>query len=347
MRRGRKMTVALLVMMSLMMSGCNETTSFVTNDTTATVAGQHEDSSLLIYTPNANSDGFLVEIVHKNKRTANTVLKALQEKGVVPSNVQIRHFEKKQENGKQLLVLDVSKQFLSYINKMGTSQESLVMQGIANTYLIAFDANRIQITVNDKVIETGHMIYEEPFSFQIMLPNNVDKMTPVFDSLMRYMVEHHTTYQKENPNFLWGALFYLASGYGQLEDSSVIKDGTICMTKEAVNTFANALSNKNESLPDIPKRWKENIHYQKNKKTYTFTLGDIGATETNIIQCEVGEQEGSYVVYAKLLDPNDNATLHFYRFVIVPMKSVNVLKKTDDKQSLFPYTVIAAKEIVS
>ena len=41
----------------------------------------------------------------------------------------------------------------------------MIMGSVVNTYLSAYDAESVFITVNGEILETGHMIYDFPITY--------------------------------------------------------------------------------------------------------------------------------------------------------------------------------------
>ena len=53
-----------------------------------------------------------------------------------------------------------------YIYKMGTSGEALTIAALVDTFLSATGAQSLRLTVEGKVLETGHAIYDFPLTFE-------------------------------------------------------------------------------------------------------------------------------------------------------------------------------------
>ncbi len=58
--------------------------------------------------------------------------------------------------------LDFSDEFATAVQAMGTSGEYMILGSVVNTFLEAYDANEVMITVNGNYLETGHNIYDWP-----------------------------------------------------------------------------------------------------------------------------------------------------------------------------------------
>ena len=299
-----------------------------------------KQEKVVVYTGNGNADGFLVEIEKVKKVTGKAVYEALKNQDIIPKNVEYQSFHVAEDNGKRVLTLDLSKEFQEDLMQMGSTGETLTMQAIANTYLAAYHGDQIFITVDGNMIETGHMIYEDPMEFEVSIPENMEHMVPVFDSLMRCMLETNTAYTKEDASFYWNSLFYLIGGYFDLNELCTVEGEEIKVPAHVVEQYANALFAGSEELFDIPKNKQGMVRYDKEEDAYYFPMGDIGLSDTRVIQCEAGEKEGSYVIYAQLFDSVDKEVIKTYRFVVKP--NVHGDKMTE---FMFDYSVDSVEEM--
>ena len=317
-------------------------TGLVTEEDTTTTTEQQieQQETVFVYVGNGNADGFLVETEPVGEVTGETVFQALQKQGVIAETVQYQSFQQEEDNGTSLLKLDLSKEFQEEMSKMGTAGEYLTIQGIANTYLTAFHGDSIQITADGNTIETGHTIYKEPLQLDISMPDHMEAMTSIFDSLMRCIMENQTEYNPEDDAFYWNAIYYAVGAYGDLHGLCEVKDNELSAPKQVVAEYATALFYDFRDLPDIPEQNKNNIRYVDEEENYYFTLGDIGLSNTRIIQCEAGEEEGTYVIYAQLYDVVDKETIGTYRFVVRPNAYVDGI--TDP---VFYYSVDSVEKI--
>ena len=78
---------------------------------------------------------------------------------VLPDTVTVESFSEETGTDKRLL-LDLSSDFGSWLSSMGTSGEMIVMGSLVNTFLHAYDASAMKVTVEGQVLETGHQIYD-------------------------------------------------------------------------------------------------------------------------------------------------------------------------------------------
>ena len=161
----KKMT--FLLIFCLLLAGCAPSrpapATAARSETTAPA-----QMSVTLYLPNDNADGFVTREVTLPREApgditeqliqmdalAEDILEQLVQAGALPEGVRVLSMD----NG----VLDLNSAFLSFLNTMGTSGEYVVMGSVVNTYLTAFGLDRITITVEGNVPETGHSIYDEP-----------------------------------------------------------------------------------------------------------------------------------------------------------------------------------------
>ena len=81
--------------------------------------------------------------------------------GVMPDDVELLDFA---QNG-EALTIDLSDAYASYIQSLGTSGEYIAVGCLVNTYLTAFGADTVSITVNGAPLESGHNVYDMPLEF--------------------------------------------------------------------------------------------------------------------------------------------------------------------------------------
>lgn len=117
-----------------------------------------EEETIIVYLGNDNADGFIEEEGKMKELNEILILQLLIEKDALPENIEINEF--KQEG--KTLTIDFNQAFADYVSATGTAGEYIAMGSVVNTYLDAYDAESILITVNGNAVETGHNIYEEP-----------------------------------------------------------------------------------------------------------------------------------------------------------------------------------------
>ena len=114
---------------------------------------------VLIYFPNEDVDGFDTEEMELPEVTAENLIAALVEKGVIPADVEAISCKEVKVDDEDALELDLNDAFRTYIQSMGTAGEYASIGSLCNTFLSAYDCEKIQITVEGETLETGHAEY--------------------------------------------------------------------------------------------------------------------------------------------------------------------------------------------
>ncbi|WMC92101.1 GerMN domain-containing protein [Kineothrix sp. MB12-C1] len=129
---------------------------------------KEEMEELTVYFSNKRADGLETEVISVEKITPEIIIDHLAIHNIVSIDTKVNEFEETAEEGRNLLKLDLSKAFGEYLKTMGTSGEIMIMAALTDTFLQAYEADALQLTVEGAVIETGHEIYEEPLTFTDM-----------------------------------------------------------------------------------------------------------------------------------------------------------------------------------
>lgn len=112
-----------------------------------------------IYSSNDNADGLKKTTITIAQLTPEGLLSELVSRGVVTGDIQIVSCKEVMVDDEKALDLDLSKSFETYLNSMGTAGERLTIQSICNTYLKAFECEKIRLTVEGQSLATGHAEY--------------------------------------------------------------------------------------------------------------------------------------------------------------------------------------------
>lgn len=117
--------------------------------------------TITVYTGDETAEHFLTQNVAAEALDENSVFAALKSAGVMPYDVELLDFA---QNG-GALTLDLSDAYARYIQSLGTSGEYIAIGCLVNTYLTAFGADTVSITVNGAPLESGHAVYDMPLEF--------------------------------------------------------------------------------------------------------------------------------------------------------------------------------------
>lgn len=115
--------------------------------------------NIKVYCSNADASGFDAKEVAIQSLSSEEVLKALVGQGVLPVDVSILSFKEFEKDGEEVLDLDFSEEFNTYIKSLGSSSEYYIVGSICNTFLDAYACDKVHITVNGEIFTTGHAEY--------------------------------------------------------------------------------------------------------------------------------------------------------------------------------------------
>lgn len=167
----KRIVLLMTLMIAIIATGCGqETTPTAVPDASVDIeeVGQEpeeetavEPVNVAVFYSNAQADGFEQKEVQIEGLTPENLIDELAKVNVVSIDTEVNSFEQEGDS----LKLDLSKGFSQYVNMMGTSGEYIVMGGLVNTFLTAYDGKDILITVEGKTLETNHAIYDKPLNF--------------------------------------------------------------------------------------------------------------------------------------------------------------------------------------
>ena len=122
---------------------------------------QEEDKSIEInvYTSNSDATAFVSESVKIDELTPENIVNALIEKAVLSSDVQVLKCDKQTVDGVESLEVDFNEAFGAYICSMGSTGEYYTIGSVVNTFLDAYGCEKIKITVEGNILESGHAEY--------------------------------------------------------------------------------------------------------------------------------------------------------------------------------------------
>lgn len=113
-----------------------------------------------VYSGNDNADGLVVSTVELYKFTAQEVINALANKGVMSKNVKVL----KANVYGDTIVIDLSKDFQTEICNMGTAGEKVMLASLVNTFIDAYGTKYFELSIEGMELQTGHNIYTKHFT---------------------------------------------------------------------------------------------------------------------------------------------------------------------------------------
>lgn len=121
--------------------------------------GEVQGITIRIYHGDDMAENICVNTALTEEITPEILIMNLVSYQVLPDTVTVESFSEETGTDKRLL-LDLSSDFGSWLSSMGTSGEMIVMGSLVNTFLDAYDASAMKVTVEGQVLETGHQIYD-------------------------------------------------------------------------------------------------------------------------------------------------------------------------------------------
>lgn len=138
-----------------------EDTAEKAEDTTKeTESEKSQEEQLTLYLPNENADGWNVTKNQIEQVTPDIIIGQLVGAGAIPDSVTVVSFGEDQGENGLILKLDLSSNFVEGLLNMGTAGEYLTMGAVVNSFLDTYQADGIEITAGENVIETGHTSFE-------------------------------------------------------------------------------------------------------------------------------------------------------------------------------------------
>ena len=174
----KRMIVTLLIVACLMMCACTANISApqseehvensdgaVGQNDAGSEAVQNVPVTVTLYHANTMLTGFVEEEVTLANLDSDHILAYLAGHNIVSTDTRTAGFDIRVEDGEVTLYLDLNRQFKDYIKLMSEDSEFYVMGALANSYLSAYVADRIVVTVDGKTLETKYNTYSEPLNW--------------------------------------------------------------------------------------------------------------------------------------------------------------------------------------
>lgn len=129
-------------------------------------SAEEEESGIRIYYADSQAEHVISENIGEEEVTPELLLSQLAKHNVVSKQTKINSIKQtKSGSDGNSLAVDFSQEFQDDLFTQGTAGELLMMGSIVNTFLRAYDADSMTITVNGNPLESGHCIYENPMKF--------------------------------------------------------------------------------------------------------------------------------------------------------------------------------------
>ena len=140
----------------------SRTPSTVPPETTAAVLETlPPEIPLEIFVPDENAESFRIVSTNVYELDPLLITALLIEHSILHSDVTLISAELVDTQ----LTLDFNQAFADQLKTYGTSGERMMIGCVVNTFLRAYDAQTVYITIDGGILESGHVIYDFPIGF--------------------------------------------------------------------------------------------------------------------------------------------------------------------------------------
>lgn len=131
------------------------------------VTGTGEPEMVTIYYGSSVGKELSTEEVEVPRKTPDAIIGELRKKNIVSVDTKVNDFTVSEDREK--LTLDLSAGFRDYLKTMEEGSEAVIMAALTNSFLAAYDAQEMVVTINGQRLETKNRVYEEGLRFVDML----------------------------------------------------------------------------------------------------------------------------------------------------------------------------------
>lgn len=118
-----------------------------------------EKDIVIICYPDEMGEIFLTEEIEYNSVSEDIIWNLLKEKKVIEEGCSINSFEMNDS----LIKLDVNESFGMQLRSSGTLGEEIMIHCVVNSFLESYECERILITENGEILQSGHVEYAKEF----------------------------------------------------------------------------------------------------------------------------------------------------------------------------------------
>lgn len=119
-----------------------------------------KEKGFKLYYYDVIEDKIKTENIETENINENLILEKLKEKEMLQNAVEINKIEKKDK----VAIIDFNSAFIN--TNLGSGVEAMVLESIAKSFLDGLKLDKLKITVDGKVYESGHIMLEENYYFK-------------------------------------------------------------------------------------------------------------------------------------------------------------------------------------
>ena len=142
-----------------------------------------------------------------------------------------------------------------------------------------------------------------------------DGISLPLSALALSMLEGDSTYPPHSDSFVWNALYYVLSLYGQTDDRAQVTEQALLLPSECIGDFFVALFHSRQELPAIPEELNNKIAYDPNTDLYELALGDPALVAVNLT-APSPTADGLFTLGGTLTAPDNGNVICSFRAVL-------------------------------
>lgn len=125
-----------------------------------------EEEGPFVYYGDENAEYILKEKIEEQEVTPELLLEKLASKDVLTDDIKVNGLKTvEKEDGTKKLEVDFSSEFQTLMFSQGSAGEYIMMGSVVNTFLKAYEADCMVITVDGNILESGHSIYDAEMKY--------------------------------------------------------------------------------------------------------------------------------------------------------------------------------------
>lgn len=135
-------------------------------------------------------------------------------------------------------------------------------------------------------------------------------------ALVLSMAEQDLTYDSRSDVFVWNALYYTLSLYGQMDDRAGLGGGELEFPSETAQDYLAALFAGAAGLPELPEELLDRVSYDPESDQFLLSQGDFGMAEV-CLEALLRQPDGTCTASGVLAALEDGSVLCRFQVTLV------------------------------
>lgn len=142
-----------------------------------------------------------------------------------------------------------------------------------------------------------------------------DGISLPLSALALSMLEGDLAYDAGSDSFVWNALYYVLSLYGQEDDRAQVTEQALLLPSECIGDFFAALFANRQELPAIPADLTHKVTYDPGTDLYELALGDPALVAIDLTS-PIPMADGLFSLSGTLTAPDSGKVICSFRAVL-------------------------------